>query len=114
MWRTIYRAYKNIGRDLPRAFHAVEEFNWLAAQAYSPMSYDGPVTLFWASKDPHAKFDMIEGWQRLAQGGMELIEISGTHLDMIKEPHVSDLATKLDERLLKTQGREAEAHRDRA
>jgi thioesterase domain-containing protein len=97
IWRTIYRAYKNFGRELPRSLKDVEQFNWLAAQHYRPQPFDGRVTLFWASQDLRAKFDMLEGWRVLARGGMELHEISGTHLDMIKEPHVADLAKKLSD-----------------
>ena len=103
IWRTIYRSYQNLGRDLPRALRDVEEFNWLAAQSYRPRLYDGRVTLFWASKDLRAKFDMIEGWMTLARDGMELHEIPGTHLDMIKEPHVGELAKVLNDCLLKAQ-----------
>jgi thioesterase domain-containing protein len=106
IWRTIYRSYQNLGRDLPRAFRDVEEFNWLAAQSFRPQLYDGRVTLFWASKDLRAKFDMIEGWQTLARDGMELHEIPGTHLDMIKEPHVGELARVLNDCLLKARGRD--------
>ena len=55
------------------------------------------MTLFWASKDLRAKFDMLEGWRALARGGMELIEVPGTHLDMIKEPHVAVVAKELND-----------------
>src|SRR6185312_7968229 len=48
-WRTIYRSYKKIGRDVPQALRDVEEFNWLAAREFVPRRYDGRVTLFWAS-----------------------------------------------------------------
>ena len=96
IWRTIYRAYQNLGLNLPQALKDVAEFNWLAAQKYCPQPFDGRVTLFWASHDLRAKFDMVEGWKTLARGGMELHEISGTHLDMIKEPHVVDVAQKLN------------------
>ena len=77
--------------------------NWLAAWKYRPKVYDGRVTLFWASNDLNAKFDLIEGWQTLARDGMELHKIPGTHLDMIKEPHVSELARVLNDCLLKAQ-----------
>jgi aspartate racemase len=101
LWRTIYRSYKNLGLNLPQALRDITEFNWLAAQKYCPQSYNGRVTLFWASKDLRAKFDMVEGWQALARGGVDLHEIPGTHLDMIKEPHVSELARKLKECLVR-------------
>ena len=34
---------------------------------------------------------------------MEVHEVPGTHLDMIKEPHVEELAKKVDECLRKAQ-----------
>jgi thioesterase domain-containing protein/acyl carrier protein len=94
-WQTIYRSYQKAGRALPRALRDVQEFNWLAARNYVPDLYDGKVTLFWASKDLRASFDLVAGWRVLAKGGMEVHEIPGTHLDIIKEPHVSELAAKL-------------------
>jgi len=72
----------------------VEQFNWLAARNFIPRSYGGRVTLFWASQDLRAKFDMIEGWKQLASV-VDVVEISGTHLDIIKEPYVGELAAKL-------------------
>jgi amino acid adenylation domain-containing protein len=103
LWRMVFRSYQNLGRDLPDALRDVEEFNWLASRNFVPKLYDGKVTLFWASSDLRAKFDLIEGWQTLARGGMDLHEISGTHLDMIKEPHVTDLAKQLNACLLGAQ-----------
>ena len=104
IWRTIYTTYQNLGLDLPKSLKDVEQFNWLAAQNYQPHPFDGRVTLFWASQDLRAKFDMLEGWRMLARGGLQLLEISGTHLDMIKEPYVADLAEKLNACLVSFQG----------
>jgi amino acid adenylation domain-containing protein len=95
VWQTIYHGYEKFGRDLPRALRDVQEFNWLAARDYVPHAYDGKVTLFWASRDLRASFDLVAGWRVLAKGGMAVHEIPGTHLDIIKEPHVSELAAKL-------------------
>jgi hypothetical protein len=78
-------------------------FNWMAARDHIPNFFDGQVTLFWASKDLRAKFDMVEGWQSLARGGIDLREVPGTHLDLIKEPHVGELAKQLNECLLDAQ-----------
>jgi thioesterase domain-containing protein/acyl carrier protein len=94
-WRALYRFHEKLGFALPRALRNVEQFNWLAAHRFVPRLYDGRVTLFWAGRDLRAKFDQLEGWQRLAPGGLEVHEIPGTHLDMIKEPHVVELADKL-------------------
>lgn len=109
IWRTIYRSYQSLGHEVPRALRDVEEFNWLAAREYTPHFYDGQITLFWASKDLRAKFDLLEGWQALALGGMEVHEVPGTHLDMIKEPHVAELAKKVNECLLRAQQKDSRA-----
>jgi len=109
IWRTIYRSYQSLGHEVPRALRIVEEFNWLAAREYTPHFYDGQITLFWASQDVRAKFDLLEGWQTLALGGMEVHEVPGTHLDMIKEPHVAELAKKLEQCLLRAQQKDRRA-----
>jgi amino acid adenylation domain-containing protein len=102
-WQTIYRSYDSLGRDLPRLLRDVEEFNWLAARNYVPQVYDGRVTLFWASGDLRASYDLVSGWNALAQRGMELHEIPGNHLNIIKEPHVGVLANKLNDCLQRAQ-----------
>jgi aspartate racemase len=103
VWRRLYssyqklgRSYEKLGRPLPRAFHDVKEFNSLAVRDYTPKVYDGKVTLFWASADLRTSIDLVEGWRALAGGGMEVHEIPGSHLDIIKEPHVGELASKLN------------------
>jgi amino acid adenylation domain-containing protein len=101
-WRTVYRAFKGIGRDLPAHLCDVEQFNWLAARNFIPRSYDGRVTLFWASQDLRAKFDMIEGWKKLARV-VDIVEIPGTHLNIIEEPYVAELAAKLRHSLVLSQ-----------
>jgi non-ribosomal peptide synthetase component F/thioesterase domain-containing protein/acyl carrier protein len=101
-WRAVYRAFKRIGRNLPAHLRDVEQFNWLAASRFIPRSYDGRATLFWASQDLRAKFDMIEGWKNLASV-LDVVEIPGTHLDIIKEPYVAELAAKLQRSLASAQ-----------
>jgi thioesterase domain-containing protein len=103
VWRVIYRSYRNLGRDLPRALCDVQEFNWLAAREFVPQVYGGPVTLFWASSDLRASYDLVTGWRQLAAGGMEVEEIPGTHLNMVEEPYVRDVALKLKECLERAQ-----------
>jgi amino acid adenylation domain-containing protein len=95
LWRRVYRAYENLGKPLPKTLRDIKEFNSLAVRSYVPKVYDGRVTLFWASKDLRTSKDLVEGWRALAGGGLEVHEIPGTHLDIIKEPHVGELAAKL-------------------
>ncbi|HSP61988.1 MAG TPA: amino acid adenylation domain-containing protein [Pyrinomonadaceae bacterium] len=97
VWRTIYDSLQKVGRTLPRMLHSVTEFNSLAAHRYVPQAYDGKVTLFWACDDLRASNDLVKGWRALAMGGIEVQEIPGTHLNIIKEPHVAELANKLTE-----------------
>jgi thioesterase domain-containing protein len=97
VWRTIYDSLHKFGWTLPRVLHSVTEFNSLAAHRYVPQPYDGKVTLFWACDDLRATNDLVEGWRALAIGGIEVQEIPGNHLNIIKEPHVAELANKLTE-----------------
>jgi non-ribosomal peptide synthetase component F/thioesterase domain-containing protein/acyl carrier protein len=103
VWRTIYDSLQKFGRTLPRVLHSVTEFNSLAAHRYVPRAYDGQVTLFWACDDLRASNDLVEGWRALATGGIEVQKIPGNHLDIIKEPHVAELANKLNECLQRAQ-----------
>jgi aspartate racemase len=102
-WRRLYNAYEKIGRPLPRVLRDIKEFNSLAVRAYTPQVYDGKVTLFWASADLRSSLDLVEGWRALAGGGIEVHEIPGSHLDIVKEPHVQQLAKKLSYCLNRTQ-----------
>jgi non-ribosomal peptide synthetase component F/thioesterase domain-containing protein/acyl carrier protein len=95
MWRGAYSSFESLGRQLPRALQNIKELNSLAVREYVPQIYDGYVTLFWANTDIRASVDFVEGWRALAGGGIEVHEIPGTHLDIVKEPHVSELARKL-------------------
>jgi len=97
VWRTIYNLLQRFERPLPRVLHSLTECNSLAAHRYVPQGYDGKVTLFWASGDLRASNDLVEGWRALAIGGIEVQEIPGNHLNIIKEPHVEVLANKLSE-----------------
>ncbi|HMG74409.1 MAG TPA: amino acid adenylation domain-containing protein [Pyrinomonadaceae bacterium] len=95
VWRGAHTSFANLGRPLPRALQDIQELNSLAVREYIPQIYDGHITLFWASSDLRASVDFVEGWRALAGGGIAVHEIPGTHLDIVKEPHVSELASKL-------------------
>jgi amino acid adenylation domain-containing protein len=95
VWRQAYSSFANIGRPLPRALQDIRELNSLAVRNYVPQVYNGHVTLFWASQDLRSTVDFVEGWRALAGGGIDVHEIPGSHLDIVKEPHVQELAKKL-------------------
>jgi len=80
---------------LPRTLRNIEELNFLAAKDYVPRVYAGRVTLFWATGELTASYDLEEGWRELVSGDVEVHEIPGNHIDIIKEPHVRVLAEEL-------------------
>ena len=105
LWRRLYRLYQKLGRPLPRVLRDVKEFNSVAAHEYVPRVFEGEVTLFWASSDLRASFDLVTGWRVLAGGGIDMHEIAGSHLNLIKEPYVAELALKLHDCLERAHAR---------
>jgi thioesterase domain-containing protein/acyl carrier protein len=94
IWRRAYRL-RRFNRALPATLRNIEGLNFLAAREYLPRIYPGRVALFWASGDLTTSFDLLEGWQTLAAGGVDVHEISGNHINIVKEPHVGALADEL-------------------
>ena len=109
IWRRINQSFENLGRPLPRMLNDIKEINSLAVREYVPKVYDGQITLFWASEDLRTSIDLVEGWRVLAGGGIEVHEIPGSHLDIVKEPHVQELAKKLNGCLLQARPTERAA-----
>lgn len=95
LWKAAYKFYLLIDRPLPKLLQSVEEFNFMAVMNYLPKIYPGQVTLFWANEDLRGTYDVEAGWNFLATGGIEIINIPGNHLDIVKEPYVRSLAEKL-------------------
>ncbi|MBW4548499.1 MAG: amino acid adenylation domain-containing protein [Symplocastrum torsivum CPER-KK1] len=100
--------YQSIRHPLPPPLleFTYRKLNTQASQAYVPQVYPGRVTLFRASK--HEFEDRINysldpefGWGDLVTGGLEIHQVSGDHLSMLKEPHVQGLAEKLRDCLSK-------------
>jgi thioesterase domain-containing protein len=73
----------------------IEQLCLAAVRDYVPQVYPGHATIFLASDDLTAAYDVEEGWQGLVAGGLEKIRVPGNHLDIIKEPHVGVLAKEL-------------------
>jgi hypothetical protein len=71
-----------------------------AISNYVPRPYAGPVVLFrvrtmllFRAGDP------LMGWDRLAQGGVEVRIVPGAHYNILEPPHVAMLAAYLRETL---------------
>ncbi len=86
------------GEDLPPAYRNVREANYMARNQYDPRPYSGRVTLFRVLNQGAGIFDRrYYGWDRLAQDGVEVIDVPGDHLSLLSEPNVSVLAEHLRE-----------------
>jgi len=94
LWRRAYRLGR-FNRALPATLRNIEGLNFLAAREYVPRIYPGRVALFWASGDLTTSFDLLDGWRALASGGVDVHEVSGNHINIVKEPHVGALADEL-------------------
>ena len=84
------------GRELPRGFISVRDANYLASNRYRPGEYQGKVTLFRAEEERVGRpMGRTLGWENFALGGVEVIDVPGTHTSLILEPHVQILARQL-------------------
>jgi thioesterase domain-containing protein len=73
------------------------------SQKYEPKMFDGDVVLFVSEyrrgfpKDPYFR---VKIWDDLLKGNIHSHIISGEHTDILKEPHVENLASILKEHLI--------------
>jgi thioesterase domain-containing protein/acyl carrier protein len=85
---------------LPRPLRNVRQACAKAAGGYDVLPYDGQVTLFRVKeKSAGSLDDPYAIWWRVAAGGVDLREISGDHLSLLKEPQVRLLAEQLSDAL---------------
>jgi hypothetical protein len=96
IYRRAYKLYRRFGKPLPLVLQNIEELAFAAVKDYEPQVYGGDVALFLAS-DLTSDYDLRDGWRELVRGRIEAHEISGNHINIIKEPHVRALAEKLRE-----------------
>jgi len=94
IYRRAYKLYRKFGKPLPPVLQNIEEINFAAVKDYEPQVYSGDVALFLAS-DLTADYDLIDGWRELVRGWIQTHEISGDHLNIVKEPHVGEVASRL-------------------
>ena len=110
LYRRAYKIYQKLGRRLPPALKNIEEINFAAVKDYVPQTFAGDVTLFLAT-DLTADYDLHDGWRELVEGRIEVHEISGNHINIIKEPHVRELAERLRGCLARAQEKQSKALR---
>ncbi len=97
------------GDFLPPAMLQVRAGIQEAAAAYTLRPYAGLVTVFRASeKSLRGTHDPWFGWKELAAGGIDMHVIEGTHVGILAEPGVAQLAKELRATMDRAAG-EAEA-----
>ena len=86
-------------------FLTVMEANIQAINHYEVKAYPGKVTLFRSkiSSPKRYALDPLGGWGEFALGGVEVIDVPGDHMSMIKEPNLPVLAAQLKACLEKAQ-----------
>ncbi len=63
--------------------------------AYRAKPYCGDAVLFKAELGAWTHTDAHDGWQKLIQGRLQVISVTGGHSGLLHEPHVRRLAGKL-------------------
>jgi len=64
---------------------------------FTPPTYGGRLTLFRTKKQDFCRIhDYQMGWGERALGGVDVVPIPGRHALILREPHVVDLARKMD------------------
>ncbi|HEY0738045.1 MAG TPA: amino acid adenylation domain-containing protein [Herpetosiphonaceae bacterium] len=84
----------DVDMDQIRRWFAVYQANITAMRAYRPRPYAGRLTLLKAGAQP-PNIDPAAGWERLAEHGLIVDTVPGTHFSLVKQPQVAELAVRL-------------------
>jgi amino acid adenylation domain-containing protein len=80
-----------------RHYIMINKVQTQAWRAYVAKPYPGRISLFRSEELVSRSGSQPDlGWAKLAQGGMDLVDVPGDHMSMMEMPHVRYLAEKLD------------------
>lgn len=79
-------------------FQAVRDASIIAFERHDPAPIDAPVTLFKSRQGDRHACDPVRIWRRLA-ARLEVVMVEGTHITMLRKPHVEGLASAISTRL---------------
>lgn len=83
-------------RAAPKDIHEILAMYEAIGWAFAPKSYAGRITLLRAEgSDPEFRNDMTLGWEGIAQEGVEVLRVPGSHLSIMEKPQVSAVADLL-------------------
>jgi thioesterase domain-containing protein/acyl carrier protein len=74
-----------------------QEVRQRASRLYFPQPYSGKMVLFYAMERDafEGECDRDLGWKSVAAGGLQIYDVPGNHLGILKDPNVRALAEKL-------------------
>jgi thioesterase domain-containing protein len=82
--------------SFPREWESFLKEHFASLRAYVPRPYPGRVALLRARTLPVSRLHEADmGWGRMAQGGVEITIVPGSHETILREPHVRLLADAL-------------------
>ena len=80
--------------EVSQVMNQMIKHNLRIARSYFPRPFPGKITFYAATKDRG-----YHGWSHLAEGGVDIIMVPGTHVSIMEEPNVPVLAKALTEQL---------------
>ena len=97
---SIYKIFQLTGRPVPSR---LQDIDWVRHRAlamgigYKKHPYPGRVTLFRATERQRSIAADDLGWGEIVQKGVEIIDVPGNHITMIREPNLQVLVSNLAE-----------------
>ncbi|MFP2902966.1 alpha/beta fold hydrolase, partial [Corallococcus sp. 4LFB] len=91
-----------------RALFRVFQANLFAQEKYVPRPYDGTALLLSASEAPTG-LPRHRGWEPLVRGGLEVHTVTGSHHELLQDPHLGFIAERLCVLLARASGSEPHA-----
>lgn len=81
-------------------YFSIEDKNYAALRSYTPILYEGSITLIRAPRTAKGWYaDPYLGWRKVINGKIETIEIKGDHHNFIESPEMSEAFKKVIKKL---------------
>ncbi|NES07647.1 MAG: AMP-binding protein, partial [Okeania sp. SIO2F4] len=92
--KKLYLSISSSSSNVTKKHHKINSPS-VSPQCYTPQSYPGKITLFKAKHTNITSSDPTNGWEGVAEKGLEIYNIHGAHSKILSEPSVRILAEKM-------------------
>ncbi|RQH11591.1 AMP-binding protein [Okeania hirsuta] len=92
--KKLYLSIRSSISNVTKKHHKINSPS-VSPQCYTPHSYPGKITLFKAKHTTITSSDPTNGWEGVAEEGLEIYNIHGAHSKILSEPSVRILAEKM-------------------